>query len=257
MVRVGSAWQSPTNMAPCTIAIMQPTYLSWIGYFDLIDQSDCFVILDSVQFSKRSWQQRNRVKAASGAVWCTVAVHTKGHREQPINAVEIDHSQGSLAKHARIVSRGYEQAACNSYLQGFFGILQHEPKLLADLNGELIQWMCDCFGIETRIIKSSDLVAGGAREELLVNICKELGASRYLSAAGSRGYIEERNPFPAAGVDLVYHDYQHPVYSQLHGEFESHLSALDLLLNEGTESLGVIRSGRVSPGSASLLADRS
>ena len=219
----GLAWPLPTDMVKRTVAIMQPTYLPWVGYFDLIDQSDCFVILDSVQFSKRSWQQRNRVKGPNGPVWCSVSVHTKGHRDQAIGAVEVDHSQGSLSKHTRVVRHGYEDAACYSYYEGFAEILQREPRLLADLNIELIQWMCGCFGIETQFVRSSELAARGAKEELLVNICKELGATEYLSAAGSRSYIEEHNPFPAASIDLTYHNYEHPVYSQLHGPFESHL----------------------------------
>ena len=229
-----------------TIAIMQPTYLPWLGYFDLIDQSDCFVFLDSVQFSKRSWQQRNRLKGITGPVWCSVSVHSKGQREQPISAVEIDHGQGSLAKHVKIIRHSYEKAAFFSHVPEISRILQSEPRFLADLNVELILAMCGHLEVEAEFIRSSSLSAPGAKSELLVNICTELGATRYLSAIGSKGYIEEKNPFPEKGIDLVYHDYEHPRYTQLHGSFESHLSALDLLLNEGPASGKVVESGRRS-----------
>jgi len=223
---------------------MQPTYLPWLGYFDLIDQADCFVFLDTVQFSKRSWQQRNRFKSATGPVWCSVSVHSKGQLEQPIRCVEIDHGQHSLEKHIRTVKHSYGKAKFASLADEFFQLLQAKPKLLVELNIELIRMMCRCFGIQTEFVRSSALSAEGVKAELLVNLCEELGATEYLSALGSKSYIEENDPFPERGIDLAYHKYVHPEYSQLHGEFESHLSALDVLLNEGQQSQRIIRSGR-------------
>lgn len=231
-------------MSPYTVAIMQPTYLPWVGYFDMIDQSDCFVFLDSVQFSKRSWQQRNRLKGPTGPVWCSVSVHSKGQREQPISGVAIDHGQDSLAKHARTVRHSYGKAKFFSLAADFFEILESEPVFLADLNIEIVRMMCRHFGIQTKFVRSSTLSSKGVKGELLANLCVELGATRYLSALGSKDYLEEDNPFPTRGIDLVYHDFAQPMYPQLYGEFESHLSALDLLLNEGPGSQNIMRAGR-------------
>jgi len=230
---------------PHTIAIMQPTYLPWIGYLDLIDQVDCFVFLDSVQFNKRSWQQRNKIKGSGGAMWCTIPVITKGRRDQLICDVEVDQSQEFQIKHIKTVQYNYEKAEyADPFLEEFSLILDKRHELLADLNIELINWMCDCFGIRAEFIRSSSLAANGKKTDLLVQICKELDARCYLSALGSKEYIEENNMFHPNDIELRYHSYEHPEYNQLHGTFESHLSALDLLLNKGASGLSVIRSGR-------------
>ena len=230
---------------PHSIAIMQPTYLPWIGYLDLIDQSDCFVFLDSVQFNKRSWQQRNKVKGTGGVTWCTVPVLTKGRRDQAIRDVEIDQGQEFQTKHVKTIQYNYEKADyADPFIDEFSTIMGKRHNLLAELNIELIDWLCSCFGIRTEFVRSSSLEVSGRKTELLVQICKELGAQRYLSALGSKEYIEENNLFLSNDIELIYHSYEHPEYSQLHGTFESHLSALDLLLNEGITGLSIVRSGR-------------
>jgi hypothetical protein len=229
-----------------SIAIMQPTYLPWVGYFDMIEQVDCFVFLDSVQFNKRSWQQRNKIKSITGPIWCTVPVLTKGRSEQIICEVETDQEQRYVTKHIGSVRQNYEMAAhAVPLLTEFSDILESKHKLLVELNIELIRWICNYLGIHKEFVRSSTLNVQGNKSELLVNICKELGFSRYVSAPGSKEYIEKENLFSPNEIDLVYHSYEHPVYRQLHGCFESHMSVLDLLLNEGVNSMSIIRSGRL------------
>lgn len=232
-------------MVARTVAIMQPTYLPWLGYFDLIDQSECFVFLDSVQFEKRSWQQRNRIKGPDNVLWLTVPVLTKGRRDQRIDEVMIDQTQAFQEKHIKTITHLYSRASFFvQYTDGLSIVLRKSHQFLADLNIELIRWLCTQLGIETEMVRSSSLNVEGGKVELLVNICKALGADRYLSAAGSRTYIEENNLFVPNGIDLVYHDYRHPEYRQLHGQFVPYLSVVDLLFNEGPSSLSVIRAGR-------------
>ena len=228
-----------------TVAIMQPTYLPWIGYFDLIDQSDCFVFLDSVQFNKRSWQQRNRIKGSDRVLWLTVPVLTKGRRYQRMHEVMIDQTQNFQEKHIRKITHFYSKAPFFAqHIDELSASLCKSHRFLADLNIELIRWLCAQLGIETEMVRSSSLNVEGERVELLVNICGVLGADRYLSAAGSREYIEENNLFVPNDIDLVYHAYRHPEYRQLHGSFVPYLSVLDLLFNEGRSSLSSIREGR-------------
>ena len=231
-----------------TVAIMQPTYLPWIGYFDLIHQVDCFVFLDSVQFNKRSWQQRNRIKGTDQVVWLTVPVLSKGRQDQRIIDVEIGPDRAFGEKHFRTIQHAYAKAP---FLQDYLGtlsdILRQPHHRLVDLNIELICWLCKSLGIETKMLRSSSLRVEGTRVELLTGICNALGADRYLSAAGSRDYIEENNLFGPANIELAYHDYHHTKYRQLHGEFVPFLSTLDLLFNEGPGSLSVIRAGRAVP----------
>ena len=228
-----------------TVAIMQPTYLPWIGYFDMIDQSACFVFLDSVRFNKRSWQQRNRVKGLNGILWLTVPVFTKGRRYQLIREVVIDQTQNFQEKHIKTITHLYSRAPFFAqYIHELSAILRKSHRFLADLNIELICWLCARLGVETELTRSSSLNVEGKNVELLVNICKALNADRYLSAAGSGEYIEENNLFGPNSIDLAYHAYRHPEYRQLHDAFVPYLSVVDLLFNEGPSSLSIIREGR-------------
>jgi len=228
-----------------TVAIMQPTYLPWIGYFDLIDQCDCFVFLDSVQFNKRSWQQRNRVKGPGRVVWLTVPVLSKGLQHQPISEVVVDQAQDFGKTHVKTIAHLYSKCPFFSeYIDGLSAILYEPHEFLSDVTIELIHWLCAQIGIETETIRSSSIAAEGKKTELLVSIFEALGANRYLSPEGSRVYIEENNLFAPNGIDLAYHAYRHPVYRQIHGEFVPYLSVVDLLFNEGGSSLSIIRAGR-------------
>jgi hypothetical protein len=228
-----------------TVAIMQPTYLSWIGYFDLIDQSDCFIFLDSVQFDKRSWQQRNRIKTPDGEFILTVPVQSKGRYTQRIYEVLIDKNQDFHNKHIKTIAHNYSKAPFFSkYIDDIVAILNHNHEYLVDLNIELICWFAHILGIKTEFLRSSSLDAEGTKVELLYDICKRVGAERYLSPLGSKGYIDENNLFEINGIELRYHHYAHPTYHQLYGEFLPYLSVLDLLCNEGNNSLSILRQGR-------------
>lgn len=230
-----------------TVAIMQPTYLPWTGYFELMDSCDVFVFLDCVQFDKRSWQQRNRIKTVSGELYLTVPVFTKNRREQKILEVEIDGSREFSLQHLRSIQSAYGKAPFyRQYIRGLKELLERKHTHLAELNIDLIHWIARMLGIETRTLRSSTLPARGARVERLISICEFVGADHYLSPEGARAYIEENNPFETRGIRLSYQKYRHPAYRQLHGDFIPHMSTLDLLFNEGERGLDIVRSGRES-----------
>lgn len=227
-----------------TIAIMQPTYLPWIGYFGMIDRVDIFVFLDSVQFARRSWQQRNRIKTANGPLMLTVPVHKKGARDQTIAEVRIDEQAQFPLTHMRAIEHALKKAPhYATHAEALFGILGGGRSGLSDLNIALITWLAESFGIDSRFVRSTEIEAEGAKADLLVSICQALGGDAYLSAPGSRDYIEASGAFEAHGIEVVYHDYRHPTYPQLHGAFEPYMSAIDLLFNVGPQSLERIRSG--------------
>ena len=228
-----------------TAIIMQPTYLPWSGYFDLMDQADVCVFLDVVQFNKRSWQQRNRVKTAQGELMLTVPVRSKGRFEQRIMDVEIDAERRFADAHVRSVRLAYARAPhAAPFLDDWETIVRRGHAHLADLNIDLITWFRDAIGLQTPLVRCSSLDVSGKRVDLLIDVCRAVGADHYLSPVGSRGYIEENDLFAEHGIALRYQAY-HPVpYRQLHGDFTPSLSMLDLLLNEGERSLAVIRAGR-------------
>jgi hypothetical protein len=238
------------------IAISQPAYLPWLGYFDLIDQVDTFVLLDSVQFEKQSWQHRNRIKTPTGFQWLTVPVIFRGHFGQRIDEVQIRDREFSK-KHLRAIELNYRRAP---YFEKYFGeveqiLLASRDLTLVELNQALIERFCQILGVHTRIVRSSDLGGKGKRSELLVNLCGMLGAEYYLSPLGSATYLmDDLNLFSQAGINVGFQHYDHPAYHQLFSSFQSHASVLDLILNEGPASESIMRSGRRSAFAPSEVA---
>jgi hypothetical protein len=225
------------------ISIMQPTYLPWIGYFDLIDQCDVFVFLDDVQFVKQSWQQRNKIKTKDGWIWLTIPVIQKFG--QKIAETQINYANKWNEKHSKSIYYNYHSAAFyNSFKGELEEIYSAHYKFLIDLNINIILWFCKELGISLQFVRSSELSATGTKTERLLNICQELHADNYLSPLGSSTYIEQNNLFNDSGIILRYQHFEHPLYSQIMGDFISHLSILDLMLNHGPDSLEIIRSGR-------------
>jgi len=228
-----------------TVGIMQPTYFPWAGYFDIMDQSDIFVLLDSVQFTARSWQQRNRIKTPTGPRWLTVPVLSKGRRYQNIPDVRIDPASDFGRRHLETIRHCYRRAP---FFKDYFGniaaILARPHERLVDLNVEIIEWIRQRLGIRAQLVRSSTLGIESHNVQLLVDICKAVHGSRYLSTPGSHVYIDKNNLFPDQGIELVYHAFSPPTYRQLHGGFTPRLSILDLLMNEGPVSAALIRSGR-------------
>lgn len=226
------------------VAIMQPTYLPWIGYFDLINKVDIFVLFDSVQFEKRSWQQRNRIKGPHGEVMLTVPVITKGRRFQLISVVEINQELCFFDGHLKSIKHAYSKAP---YFEQYFDVIQNNydqrHSLLVDLNIDFITLFCRLLGIETKLIRSSSLPVDGKSSELLVNICNNLNAKEYHSPARSYDYIQDGDIFLKNNIKVKYHQFNHPIYQQRFGSFLSHLSVIDLLFNVGAYSMDVINTG--------------
>ena len=228
------------------IAIMQPTFLPWLGYFDLIDRIDLMVFLDSVQFERQSWQQRNRLKIGGELQWLTVPVLRSGHAGDTIREMQIDLTRGFPQKLLRTIEQHYHRAP-------YFA--QHFPQMketlesgecsLSALNRKLIQWLVGALGLRAEFRLSSEMQATGRRSALLVGICQELGVKKYLSPFGSASYIlEDREEFERAEISVAFQHYEHPDYSQLSLPFLPYASTLDLLFNEGDASIEILRSGQ-------------
>jgi len=227
------------------VAISQPTYLPWLGYFDLIDQVDVFVLLDDVQFEKQSWQQRNRIKTPTGLHWLTVPVKFRGRLGQKIKDVEIRDAD-FWSKHQRAIELNYRRSPFfGDYFDLLIENLSSNNVRLVELNISSIEWFTRILGIKTQMILSSELRQQGKRSELLANICKSLSATQYLSPLGSAVYLmEEQNILLDQGIELMFQNYEHPIYSQLFPPFVPFASTVDLLFNEGERSLEIIRGGR-------------
>ncbi len=235
------------NSLSPTVAIMQPTYLPWLGYFDLIDSVDVFVILDNAQFEKQTWQQRNQLRSQLGLEWITVPVLIKDRFGQRINQVEINR-QHFLQKHLKQITQNYRKAQWyGKYYPDFSDAFQAAASSgrLSLFTVEIIKALCKAFGVRASFVLASCLPVEGVRSEKLVNIMKALDSKTYVSPLGSADYIlADFATFKRAGVSVFFQNYQHPEYTQVYKPFISHACALDLLFNEGAESKTIIRSGR-------------
>ena len=220
---------------------MQPTYLPWMGYFEMVAEVDIFVLLDNVQFEKKSWQNRNRIKAKSGELILTVPTDTSKKFEQQIKDVKITKDSGFAKKHLKSISLNYSRSKFfEKYFPSICELISNNNMSLSDLNHDLIVYIASQLGITTEIIRASHLDASGKSTKLTVAQCIELGASEFYAAKGSRQYVSAERDFKKHGIQVIFQDYSHPIYPQLHGEFIPNLSAIDLLFNCGEKSLEMI-----------------
>ena len=224
------------QLAP-TVAIHQPEFLPWLGFIDKIRQVDTFVLLDSVQFEKNYYQNRNKIRTAWGWAWLTLPVFTKGLFGQAINQVKIQNEQNWTRKHILGLEQNYQAAPYfGHYFNELKSIYSQPRTLLVDFNFDLIRWMAKAFGLTPRFVRSSELGVTGKKSELLLNICESLGTKIYLSGVSGRDYLDE-SLFEKAGIAVRYQDFHHPSYPQRYEPFLPGMSAVDLLFNEGPSSL--------------------
>lgn len=224
-------------------AIMQPTYLPWLGYFELISNSDIFVFFDDVQFVKRSWHHRNKIKLHEGELMLSVPVLSKGKSGQKINEVLIDNEGNWRKKHMQSIVLNYQKTRYfHDYIEELNNIYSNNYTHLLDLNVTLIKFLMDKIGIKTKTMMSSELQVEGEKNEKIVGICKKVKADVLYDAAGAQDILDQVY-FEQNNVKLVFQKYEHPVYRQ-HGKFVPYMSTLDLLFNEGNGSLEIINCGR-------------
>lgn len=232
-----------------TCAIAQPTFLPWLGWFDLVDQVDLFIILDDVAFSKQSWQQRNRIRTCKGLEFLSVPVKTAGRLGQVIADCELV-DQSFVVKTIKSLQANYAKARFFAdAFDEFASTLTSSASTnrLVELNCSLISWMAARLGITTPMLRASTLGACGDRGEHVAAICECVGAARYLSPAGAEHYlIEDKCSFDRRGLEISIQVYEHPQYAQRFSPFIPFASALDLIFNLGPEAGDVMRSGRRS-----------
>lgn len=219
------------------VAIHQPAYLPWLGYFDRIQAVDTFVFLDTVQFEKNSFTNRNKLRSDQGSFWLTVPVRAKGHTSSTLADLEISGPPNWSRKHLSSIYHAYRKAprfdALYPQLESLYGRTHTH---LADLCFEHLEFWLGELGIETRVVRASALPPTRTKSELVLDLCEHLGAERYLSGTLGRDYLDVET-FTAAGIEVEFQDYAHPTYPQVHGgEFISHLGVVDLWMNTNDPS---------------------
>lgn len=217
--------------------ITQSNYIPWKGYFDSINMVDVMVIYDDMQYTKRDWRNRNIIKTSQGNKWLSIPVEVKGKFFQKINETLI--ADSSWAKsHLDILKQNYRTAACynevKDWVEGLYNNCNY--KYLSEINEYFIREINIYLGITTKIIRSEAFVLAEDRNERLINICKELGASKYYSGPAAKSYMNE-DLFLENAIEVEYFDYSnYKEYDQLFPPFEHGVTVLDLIFNCGKNS---------------------
>jgi hypothetical protein len=217
------------------VAIVQSSYIPWKGYFDLIRSVDEFILLDEVQFTKRDWRNRNRIKTQHGLMWLTVPVHTKGKFTQRIQDTLVSDGDWSR-KHWATIRAAYAKAPCFSEFEEPIAALYRASEVdgrLSDVNYRFLTAICEFLEIRTPIRWSTDYHSDEGRNDRLIALCSQAGATDYLSGPSAAAYIDQ-DQFAASGISVQYADYSgYPEYPQPYPPFEHHVSVLDLLFSTG------------------------
>lgn len=216
------------------VTIQQPEHLPWLGFFDKMRKCDLYIFLDNVQFKKRYFENRNKIRTNDGFHWLTVPVVTKGKYTQRINEVEIDNSQEWRKKYLGPIRHSYSKSPFfDTLFPELEELVNKDCSMLADLNLRLISLLRKVFEIETPTALASEIVNGPKGSDLILELCVRSGATEYISGPDGRNYLKLEE-FERAGIKVSYHDYVHPEYPQMHqGGFISHMSAIDYIFNKG------------------------
>jgi hypothetical protein len=223
------------------VSINQPAYLPWLGYFHRIATSDLHIVLDHVQYEKNSFVNRNKVCGKDGPVWLTVPLLTSGKfGELPIHSLEFAPNQNWQKKHWSTLQNLYRRTPFfDHYAPAYEAIYAAEWDSFAPMVDTFLRQHLNDLGINTPLLKSSEMQVDGKKSDLVLNLCQNTGATVYLSGALGRNYLDEES-FRANGIQVEYQDYRHPVYPQPHPDFTPYMCILDLLFNQGPASRDIL-----------------
>lgn len=218
------------------IAISQSNYIPWKGYFDLIASVDEFILFDDMQYTKRDWRNRNKIKTPKGPVWLSVPVQVKGKYYQSIRDTRINGDEWAQS-HLRSMQLNYAKAPhFQEILDLIKPIYDGRISMLSELNHAFIVAICQYLGIDTKITNSWDYGVVDGKSERLLDLCQKAGADSYISGPAAKGYLDVEL-FEDAGMKVCWFDYDnYPEYPQLWGEFVHQVSIVDLLFNCGKDS---------------------
>jgi hypothetical protein len=221
------------------ISIRQPGYFPYLGFFKKIESVDTFVFLDDVQYTRSDWDNRNKIKTSDGSMWLTIPILNKS--KEFLNEVKIDNTQNWKYKHKSAIKFNYENTPFfDLYWKDIELILNKKYTKLIELNIELINYFKSILEINTEIIFSSNLNINSNGSEKLYEICKILEADTYLSGELGQNYLN-LEIFEKNDIKIIFEKFQHPTYSQINSQFLPNMSIMDLLFNEGDNSINILK----------------
>ena len=225
------------------VAILQSNYIPWKGYFDLIDRVDEFILYDDMQYTRRDWRNRNKIKTPNGLQWLTIPVEVKGKYFQSIKDTKISNKDWQK-KHWATITHNYAKA---EYFRDYKDIFESlylgcDETSLSQINYKFIMTINEILNIQTSIKWSSDFDLVDGKTERLLGICKDCKATEYISGPAAQGYLDE-TLFAGEGIQVAWMNYSgYKEYHQLYPPFEHGVSILDLIFNEGQGARQYMRS---------------
>jgi hypothetical protein len=224
------------------IAILQSNYIPWKGYFDMIRMVDEFILYDDMQYTRRDWRNRNKIKTPNGLAWLTIPVEVKGKYFQKINETIIS-EPGWAKDHWATIKQFYSKTKYFKDYKDLFEqfYLNTSEPLLSLVNYELIRIINEILGIKTKISWSGDYELAEGKTERLLSLVQQAGGTDYISGPAAKDYIVD-SFFEEAGIKLSWMDYSgYPEYTQLYPPFEHGVTVLDLIFNEGSEAISYMK----------------
>jgi len=223
------------------VAIHQPNYLPYLGFFHKLSLVDTFVIMDDTQYDKK-FTNRNKIKVPGNWIWLTVPINKK-HKFVANKIVEINNEENWQSDHFEKINRSYSNSEFfkKNYKTFFEKIYSKKWDHLFTLNYELIIQLIDWLDIKIEVIKESELNINGNSTDRLVNISKKIGAETYVSGIGGKEYMNKKM-FETNNIKIEYQNFKCPIYKQVfNSEFIPNLSIIDLLFNIGPKSLSKLK----------------
>jgi hypothetical protein len=231
------------------VAIHQPNFLPWLGYFDKLAQADVFVVLDDAQYPKKSgtWMNRTQLLVGGKPSWVTAPVDRSYHGVRTIAEMRLDESRDWRAKLTRTIQQSYARAPWFDSIMPVVGELIERPTSeLLDYNERGVHAIAELIGLDpSKFVRASTLGVTSTATDRLIDLTKAVGGEAYLAGGGAGGYQEDEK-FAAAGIELQAQAFAPPVYSQLSDEHEPGLSIVDALMNCGPEDTRALIGGNAS-----------
>ena len=225
------------------IAILQSNYIPWKGYFDLINMVDEFILYDDMQYTRRDWRNRNKIKTPQGLQWLTIPVEIKGKFFQKIKDTRITDKKWNI-KHWRTISQNYSKA---KYFKDYKDIFEElylacDEEYLSQINYKFITTINEILEIKTKLRWSSEFELVDGQTEKLLGICKDCNADIYLSGPAAKDYFNE-DLAKQENIKVEWMDYSgYKEYEQLNSPFEHGVSILDLIFNQGANAKEFMKS---------------
>ena len=224
----------------------QPVYLPWLGLFHKIALAEKFVFFNQVQYLPKDWMNRNKIKTKTGPIWLTVPVLRKGHRDMKTSEIKINNAIDWKRKHLNSIRLNYKKSLYfKKYFPFFEELYNKNWEYLSDLNEYMLKWFLRELGIKTQFLKASEYTFQGTKSDLVLDMCKQLKTDVYIFGTLGKDYTNVRD-FENNNIKIIFQDYKHPIYNQLHSEFKENISIIDLLFNCGPDSYNILMSDNIS-----------